>query len=251
MTLRAELSRAATLTTGVVSYALIWEALGHFQILGRAWPTLSSILRFGASAENAKTLLTAIGQTAREAAIGYVIGTCAAVALALLTIMCRRLASGVHRLLAIANALPAIILGPLLMATTPRAEAPIALSALVVTFGVFLALVTGLQAATASHLDLFETLGASRATRLLRLQAPAALPYLMDGLKLAAPTALLGAILAEWFGADRGIGPIFVAAMQNYQIELLWSAALVCAAASMAAYGALSLIQKLIQERFA
>lgn len=247
----AEIRRAATVTGGAASYALAWEALGHFHILGRAWPTLSSILRFTASADTAKTLLAAIGQTAREAAIGYVIGTCAAVMLALFTIVCHRLASGVHRLLAIANALPAIILGPLLMATVPRADAPIALSALVVTFGIFLALVSGLQAASSSHLDLFEALGASRATRLARLQAPAALPYLMDGLKLAAPTALLGAILAEWFGADRGIGPIFVAAMQNYQIELLWSAALVCAAASMAAYGALSFVQKLVLERFA
>ncbi len=251
MTNPVTITRAATLTAGAASYALIWEALGHFQVFGRAWPTLSSIFRFAASAENAQTLLTAIGETAGEAAIGYVIGTCTAVMLALFAMVCRRLASGVHRLLAIANALPAIILGPLLMATTPRVDAPIALSALVVTFGVFLALVSGLQAAAASHLDLFQTLGATRATRLLRLQAPTALPYLMDGLKLAAPTALLGAILAEWFGADRGIGPIFVAAMQNYQMQLLWSAALVSAAASMAAYGALSLVQKLILERFA
>ncbi|NYY80288.1 hypothetical protein DMH27_05585 [Raoultella planticola] len=128
----------------------------------------------------------------------------------------------VNQLAVFANALPPIVLGPLLLATMPRSEAPVVLSALVVTLTLFISLSTGLATTQAAHRDYFTVAGASRLTRMLRLEVPSAIPTFVDGLKMAAPAALLGAILAEWFGAERGIGPIFVAAMQNYQTELLW-----------------------------
>jgi ABC-type nitrate/sulfonate/bicarbonate transport system permease component len=58
-------------------------------------------------------------------------------------------------------------------------------------------------------------------------------------LQLSAPVSMVGAIIGEWFAAENGLGPLLVNAMQNYQIDLLWSAALIGALISAAAYFAL------------
>lgn len=244
-------TRTASLAAvGVIGYAVAWELIGQYVIFGRSWPPLSAVVTTATSPRYFGVLLEAIGKTSEEAAIGYLIGVVLAVCLATLSSLLKPLARGVNRFAAIANAIPPIILGPLLMATVDKSNAPIVLSALIVTFSVFVALVAGLNSTVRAHEDLFVTLGASVTTRLLRLQIPTAVPYFVDGLKLAAPSALLGAVLAEWFGTEYGIGPIFVAAMQNYQITLLWSAALACALVSMLAFGLLSILQQVVRERF-
>ncbi|MET1044964.1 MAG: ABC transporter permease subunit, partial [Microbacteriaceae bacterium] len=94
----------------------------------------------------------------------------------------------------------------------------------------------GLAGASATHQDVFSVFGSARSTTLLRLQIPVSLPTVFDGLALAAPTAILGATIGEWFGAPRGLGVLIVSAMQNYQVLLLWAAALTAALLSLAAY---------------
>ena len=66
-------------------------------------------------------------------------------------------------------------------------------------------------------------------------------PELVDGLRLAAPAALVGAIFGEWFGADSGLGLLLITSMQNFRIDLLWATALLGVAASLIAYGGFSL----------
>ena len=85
----------------------------------------------------------------------------------------------------------------------------------------------------------------------MRLQLPAAIPGMADGLRLAAPAAILGAVLGEWFGAPRGLGVLIVSAMQNYQIELLWAAALLAALMSMIAFGLFTLLARWAAGRWA
>ena len=57
-------------------------------------------------------------------------------------------------------------------------------------------------------------------------------------------------MLGEWFGAPRGIGVLIVSAMQNYQIELLWAAALLSAVLSMLTYGAFSALARWTTNRW-
>jgi NitT/TauT family transport system permease protein len=73
---------------------------------------------------------------------------------------------------------------------------------------------------------------------------------LLDGLTLAAPAAVLGAVIGEWFGAPRGLGILLVSSMQNFQIELLWAAALTSALVSLAAYLVLTGLRSLATGRF-
>jgi ABC-type nitrate/sulfonate/bicarbonate transport system permease component len=62
---------------------------------------------------------------------------------------------------------------------------------------------------------------------------------------------VLGAVLGEWFGAPRGLGVLIVSAMQNYQINLLWAAAMLAALVSMISFGACTLLSRIVGRRWA
>lgn len=233
-----------------VAFIGAWQLIGTTGLLGTAWPPLSEVVTTLFDAANRDLFATAIWVTAREALIGYGVGSAIAIVLALVVTLAPSLRRGIFGLAAVVNAVPVIVVGPLFLAILPRSQSPSALAAFVVMFVVFVATTSGLEAARPGHLDVFRAFGASRAATLLRLRIPAAVPGFADGMKVAAPLALLGAILGEWFGAEAGIGPLLVSAMQNYQIELLWSAALLAAGASIVAYGAMTLLQRFAGERF-
>jgi len=80
---------------------------------------------------------------------------------------------------------------------------------------------------------------------------PGAVPAFVDGLRLAAPAAVLGTVLGEWFGAPRGLGAISVSALQNLRVPQMWAAALLCVACSLAAYIVLTTLHRRALARFA
>jgi NitT/TauT family transport system permease protein len=136
------------------------------------------------------------------------------------------------------------------MAIFPRQVTPIVLATLTVYFTMFLSASVGFASTPPAREALLTTLGSSALKRFWRVQFPSAVPTLLAGLKFAAPTAFLGAILGEWFGTESGIGPIIVIAMQNFRIELLWAAALVITVTSMIVYGLLSVGERVAGDRY-
>ena len=73
---------------------------------------------------------------------------------------------------------------------------------------------------------------------------------LADGLRTAAPLAVVGAIIGEWFSSERGLGPILLNAMQNFQNASLWVAALAATALSALGYAAFDLLQRAARRRY-
>jgi NitT/TauT family transport system permease protein len=192
----------------------------------------------------------AVTATVESAAIGFAIGALLGFMLAVLMHVAPRLKPGADRLAAVVNAIPGVALGPILIVTFSREATPAALAATHVFFLVYVATTAGLHAASQTHQDLFSVLGASRLSRLLRLEIPTAVPAVVSGLKLGLAAAMLGAILGEWFGAPRGLGLLIVNAMQNFQIPLLWAAVLLATAISLALFGLATLIERAVYRSF-
>ena len=86
-------------------------------------------------------------------------------------------------------------------------------------------------------------LGATRFATFLRLDIPGAVPAIVDGVRSAAPAAVVGAIVGEWFASEHGLGPLLVAAMQNYAIDQLWAVALSGTLLSIALYTVLGALR--------
>jgi ABC-type nitrate/sulfonate/bicarbonate transport system permease component len=241
------------LLAGVVGVAAMfggWELTGRFGWLGPSWPPLSRVVAFLVAPEHRALLVDAALQTLREATLGFAIGSAAGCAVALVAVLVPASALGIERFAAIVNGIPVIAVGSVCAVTFPATLNPIVVASLAVFFMLFVAASAGLQATPVAGRDLLRVLGASRWETFARLQFPAALPAIADGLRLSAPISVVGAIIGEWFAAERGLGPLLVNAMQNYQIDLLWSAALIGALISALAYFSLGIVQHAAARRY-
>lgn len=133
--------------------------------------------------------------------------------------------------------LPVIAIGPILTFVLHGDAAKSALAGLLVFFPTLVGTVVGLRSADATTLDMVTACGGSTWTHLRKVRLRAALPSTFAALQVAAPSAILGAIVGEYLGSqDRGLGIVLITAQQTLQIPRIWGVALVCTAIAGAAY---------------
>jgi ABC-type nitrate/sulfonate/bicarbonate transport system permease component len=234
---------------GVVLVVLV-ELIGRLGLAGPGWPPLTAVLGYVAQPPAQQLLGRALVATGAAALGGFLLGSVVALVVAAIGVLVPAVAPGLDRLAAVVNAVPLIALGPLLITTAGREATPTLIAALAAGFALFVAATSALSAATDAQRDVFAVLGAGRVSTLLRLQLPAGIPVIVDGLTLAAPAAVLGAVVGEWFGARRGLGVLLVSSMQNVQVDQLWAAALTAAAMSLLAYLLLVVLRRAATRRF-
>ncbi|EPX83091.1 ABC-type nitrate/sulfonate/bicarbonate transport system, permease component [Rubellimicrobium thermophilum DSM 16684] len=118
---------------------------------------------------------------------------------------------------------------------------------LMVFFPMLVNAVAGLQDTTAQQRDLMRTYGASYWQTLRMLRVPAALPFLFNGLKIASTLAMIGAIVAEFFGSPtQGVGFRIASANGALRLDMVWSAILVGALAGSTVYGIITLAERAV-----
>lgn len=114
-----------------------------------------------------------------------------------------------------------------------------------VFFPILVNMVAGLQASERMQRDLMATWGASYWQTLLKLRLPAAMPFVFNGLKIASTLALIGAIVAEFFGSPiYGMGFRISTEVGRLGLDMVWAEIAVAALAGTALYGIVSLIER-------
>ncbi len=114
-----------------------------------------------------------------------------------------------------------------------------------VFFPVLVNTVAGLAATDAMQRDLMATYSASYGQTLRKLRLPAAMPFIFNGLKIATTLALIGAIVAEFFGSPIvGMGFRITAEVGRLGLDMVWAEIAVAALAGSAFYGLVALIEK-------
>jgi len=107
--------------------------------------------------------------------------------------------------------------------------------------------VQGLQASTDMQGDLMQTYAASYTQSLLKLRLPAAMPFIFNGLKRTTTLALIGAIVAEFFGSPiKGMGFRISTEVGRLALDMVWAEITVAALAGSAFYGAVATIEKMV-----
>jgi NitT/TauT family transport system permease protein len=186
-----------------------------------------------------------LGPTAWKASAGYAISAVVAIAAASLAVLVRPLYASVYNLGVMLHAIPIIATAPLLalwLGTGPSVQ--IAIAALASQFPMLVGTMQGLQATDARQRELMFVLSATPAQNLRYLLVPNALPYLFAGCKIAAPAAVLGAITAEWAGADRGVGAMMLYALFAYDTPKVWLSVLLTCVLAGGGYGLWALIER-------
>jgi NitT/TauT family transport system permease protein len=242
---RRTLSLAIPLLFGAVVFYL-WEVLVRgFGVPPVLMPSPSAAaVRFVSSLP---TLGADFVQTfVRGVLIGYVIGCGAGL---LVAIVAQRFAFLGRGLLPLGNffsALPLVGVAPIMVMwfgfDWPSKAAVVAL---VTFFPMLVNTLAGLSASGHMERDLMRSYGADHRQTLMKLYLPAALPFIFNALKINATLALIGAIVAEFFGTPtQGIGFRISTEAGRMAIDMVWAEIALAAIAGMAFYGLVALAER-------
>jgi len=187
-----------------------------------------------------------VGATVWTALKGYLIGNGLAIGLAVVCFGIPVVDRIVLQIGVASYCLPIIAIGPILTTvfdgTTPQA----ALAGISVFFTTLIGTLVGLRSADQTTLDVIRASGGGRFAQLRYVRLRAALPSTFTGLQIAPPAAVLGAIIGEYLGADRGIGITMIASQTAFNVPRTWALALIASAIAGAGYGLTSLIARLL-----
>jgi len=145
-----------------------------------------------------------------------------------------------------AQATPILVLAPLLVLWLGTGlAAKVVICALIVFFPVAVATMVGIRSVDSRLLELGRSLRATRWQIVRYLELPAALPQILGGLRVGATLAVIGAIVGEWAGADRGLGYLINLARGSlFDIPLMFATLVTIAAIGVALYLAVVLAER-------
>jgi len=227
---------------GLIGFALLlvlWEvlALTVFNSVGSGVPTPVSVVTQFWNDLTSGLYGRNVGQTLKEAAQGYVIANVAAIVLAIAFVQVPVIEKALLRLAIASYCLPLIAVGPILSFALSGDRPQAALAALLVFFPTLVGVVLGLRSADPASLDVIYAAGGGRWSQLVKVRLRAALPNTFAALKIAAPSAILGAIIGEYLGRQpNGLGIMMIDAESSLNISRTWGVALFCAAIAGVCY---------------
>ena len=207
-----------------IVFAVVWEkAVDIFRIKPYLLPPLSKVAT--AMWDNRFLLLKEAWVTVEEVLAGFAFAVVGGVVLGLLLHAIPVVRRTLYPAIVVFQGLPKIALAPLMVVwfgygTTSK----ILMAFLFAFFPVVISTMGGL-AGTPQHLiEHFKAIRASQWTTFRRLQVPAALPSILDGCRSAMPLAVIGAIVGEFVGSERGLGHLILEANANGRTDLLFGA---------------------------
>ncbi|SFS05669.1 ABC transporter permease [Yoonia litorea] len=182
----------------------------------------------------------------KGALTGFIIGMVAAFVVAVIADRSPFLTKGILPVGSFMAALPIVGTAPIFVKWYGSDwESKAAVVAVMVFFPILVNTVAGLRDTTAMQRDLMRTYAADYWTTLFKLRLPAALPFIFNGLKIATTLALIGAIVAEFFGSPTvGMGFRISTSVGQLAMDMVWAEIVVAALAGSSFYGAIALLEK-------
>jgi NitT/TauT family transport system permease protein/putative hydroxymethylpyrimidine transport system permease protein len=190
-------------------------------------------------------LFDSLWTTFTEVAVGLGIAVALGAVTAVGMHVWRPLHEAAYPLLVGSQAIPVVIVAPLFIIAFDYGLWPkVAIVALVCFFPVTVSLLGGLRSVPPELLKLMRSLGASRAATLWKVELPSALPSLFSGIRVAATVSVIGAVLGEWAGADRGLGRQVLLDNQRLETPRVYAGVVLLTLMAVALFALVALIER-------
>jgi len=241
----SKIRRGWLLLISAVLALILWEGLVHLENLPAfilPSPELVAARFWQALLDG--SLLRQTGYTLLEVLLGLLAGSSLAMTLGYLLAKSPTLERLLAPYLVASQAIPIVAIAPLLVIWFgPGLFSKILISALIVFFPVLVNTIVGLRAVPENLRDLMHSLKASRSQMLRYLEIPSALPVLLGGLRIGATLSVIGAVVGEFVGSDRGLGFLISVGRGQYDTALVFAAIFTLIAMALALYGAVVLVE--------
>lgn len=236
------------LTPSLFAFMLIlsWESIiKGYAVSPVLMPAPSNI--FHAFINNMPMLWGDFKQTYLKAVLaGYIIGCLSGFIVAQWAVKSKLLRDGLIPLGNFMSAIPIVGIAPIMVMWFGFDwQSKAAVIVIMTFFPMFINTLTGLQSTDALHKDLMHTYAAKKSQIFFKNQLPHALPFIFNALKLNSALALIGAIVAEFFGTPIvGMGFRISTEVGRMNMDLVWATIVVAGIAGSLSYGALALLEK-------
>ena len=223
-----------------------WEALvrlNHFPAFilplpGQVWQRFLDVLSSGDLAWHASITLG-------EVLGGLGLGLVTATALGYLIAKSPGLERALTPYIVASQAVPIVAIAPLLVIWFGAGlQSKVLICALIVFFPILINTVVGLRSIEPDLHELMRSLRATRWQMFIKLDVPGALPVWLGGLKVGATLSVIGAVVGEFVGADRGLGFLINFARGQYDMPLVFVGVTALVAIALALYGLVSLAER-------
>jgi NitT/TauT family transport system permease protein len=231
----------------VVSFVLIvglWEmAVGFYETPAYILPAPSRI--WSSLVKDGGSILGHAGITFFEAVAGFTIGSALGAVLGALFAYSRTFARGLLPYVIAANTIPVVAIAPIIIIWFGHGiPSKVAVTAFLSFFPLALNMMKGLQSYDHTIMDVFHVAAANGWQRFAKMRLPSSLPYVFVGLKLNVTFSVIGAIIAEFIQADRGLGFVIMTAYRTLNMPRLWAAMLVSALIGILFFALVALIER-------
>jgi len=241
---RAALTAAVVLAI-VASTIGLWQLLAREQVFGA--DTLPGPWAVADQMWQDRSLLVAnTWTTLSEVGPGLLVAVGSAVLFGVLFVEVRaveRLLSGPFVALLCA---PPIALAPIFYVTFSPYVEKVSLAALAAFFPVLVATIAGMTGIDPVLVDVVRAVGGGRGQAVFKVELPAALPPITSGIQIAAPAAVLGAILGEFAGGSSGLGVFMLNSLTEFQPARTWGTGVVATVLGAACYLAVGALRRLV-----
>lgn len=234
----------------IVLLLCAWQAAARWDILADAFairdyliPAPTDIAQ--ALWEDRSLLADNAWVTLQEVLLGFGLAAVAGVAFAVLIHLSATARGALYPLLIASQTIPIIVLAPIFVVWFGFGVVPkLLIIALICFFPITVNTLDGLRSIDSELLKMMRTLGAGRVQRLIRAEAPAALPYAFSGAKVAVAVAVIGAVFGEWAGANDGLGHLMQSAQSQLLTARVFAAIVVLSAMAIALFALLTLLER-------
>jgi NitT/TauT family transport system permease protein len=201
-----------------------WETACHvFKIGAYLLPKPSDVLL--TIAADPVFLLRHGSVTAMATVAGFVLATLVGILIAIVIVYSPFLEKTLFTALVAFNAIPKIAIAPLfIMWIGTGLESKVLMAFLIAIFPIIVDTVMGLRSVDPAQLDLARTYRASQVQTFFKIRFPNALPSIFAGMKVGITLALIGTIVGEFVGANKGLGFVILQAQGTYQTPLVFAA---------------------------
>lgn len=190
------------------------------------------------------SITTHIYTTLYEALVGFIISIVVALILAILMDNVKLIKKCIYPILVVSQTIPIIAIAPLFVIWFGFGLLPkIIVVVLVCFFPIVISLIDGLESVDRDMINLLKTMGASKFQIFTLVKLPSCMVNFFSGLRIAATYSIMGAVIGEWLGGDKGLGVYMIRAKNSYSLDKVFAVILVIIILSMALFGLLHLLQ--------
>ncbi len=226
---------------------LVWEgAVSFFAIPSFLLPAPSAIAKAMVSVP-LPVWLGHIWATLRVALMGYLLAIAISVPLAVALASSRLLSRTLYPILIVVQSTPIVAIAPIIIVTLGASDLPrVVITFLIAFFPIVVSTVTGLLSTPDELVELSRSLRAGRAREILHVRLPFALPHLFSALKISSTLAVIGAVVAEFVAAERGLGFFIAFSTSFFKIPNAFAGLVVLVAISLVLFRLVGLAQTLL-----